>query len=71
MEYDVIIMPVVKSFNYQLQRNLLYTAVTRAKAKVILVGHRDALARAVYNSREDSRNTLFGRRLELAFVEDM
>jgi exodeoxyribonuclease V alpha subunit len=62
-EYDVIVMPIVNSFSHQLQRNLLYTAVTRARKKVILVGTRSALVRAVSNERESSRNTLLKQRL--------
>jgi intein/homing endonuclease len=64
LEYDVIVMPLVDSFRRQLQRNLLYTAVTRAKKKVILVGTPTALAAAVVNNREDLRNTLFRERLQ-------
>lgn len=64
-EYDVILMPVVNSFAQQLQRNLLYTAVTRARKKVLLVGTRSALVRAVANDRESARNTLFRDRLLL------
>jgi len=63
LEYDVIVMPLVDSFRHQLQRNLLYTAVTRAKQKVILVGTHSALTKAVANDREDLRNTLFKDRL--------
>jgi len=63
LEYDNIVMPIVDSFKHQLQRNLLYTAVTRARKKVILVGTSSALAKAVANDREDLRNTLFVDRL--------
>ena len=63
LEYDNIVMPVVDSFKHQLQRNLLYTAVTRARKKVILVGTQSALSKAVANDREDLRNTLFVDRL--------
>jgi exodeoxyribonuclease V alpha subunit len=63
LEYDVIVMPLIDSFRHQLQRNLLYTAVTRAKKKVFLVGTQTALATAVANDREDLRNTLFRDRL--------
>ena len=66
-ESDTIIMPLVKSFQHQLQRNLLYTAITRARTRVILVGHHEALVRAVHNNRPDIRNTLFLERLEAAF----
>lgn len=70
-EYDTIVMPLVRSFQHQLQRNLLYTAITRAKKKVILVGHADALAKAVFNSRVDARNTLFLDRLRSCFPNPM
>lgn len=63
LEYDVIIMPIVDGFRHQLQRNLLYTAVTRAKQKVYLMGTRSALARAVDNAKEDHRDTLLVERL--------
>lgn len=62
-EADVIVMPLITGFSLQLQRNLLYTAITRAKSRVILVGHYDALARAIENNRPDERNTLFLDRL--------
>lgn len=63
LEYDCIVMPLVRGFHHQLQRNLLYTAITRARKQVILVGHRDALVKAVHNSKEDARATLFLDRL--------
>jgi ATP-dependent exoDNAse (exonuclease V) alpha subunit len=64
LEYDVIVMPLVDGFRHQLQRNLLYTAVTRAKQKVFLVGTYSALASAVTNDKEDMRNTLLKERLQ-------
>ena len=63
-DFDCIVMPLVDSFKHQLQRNLLYTAVTRAKQRVFLVGSRSALTTAVLNDKEDQRNTLFRPRLE-------
>ena len=63
LEYDVIVLPIVDSFRHQLQRNLLYTAVTRAKQGVVLVGTPSALTTAVLNDREDQRNTLLRERL--------
>ena len=62
-EADVILMPLVTGFSLQLQRNLLYTAITRARQRVILVGQREALVRAIENNRPDERNTLFLDRL--------
>jgi exodeoxyribonuclease V alpha subunit len=63
LEYDCIIMPVVNSFSHQLQRNLFYTAITRARKKVVLIGTRSAVVRAIANERESARNTLLKQRL--------
>jgi exodeoxyribonuclease V alpha subunit len=62
-EYDIILMPLVTGFGGQLQRNLFYTAITRARQRVLLVGHREALVKSVLNDRMDVRNTLFVDRL--------
>lgn len=66
-ESDVVILPLVKAFGYQLQRNLFYTAITRAKKRVLLVGHHEAIGMAVRNNRPDARNTLFLDRLHAVF----
>jgi exodeoxyribonuclease V alpha subunit len=63
-EYDVILMPWCNSFRNQLQRNLIYTAITRARKKVILIGHTRALEKAIDNNKVDARNTLFPARLD-------
>lgn len=62
-EYDVIVVPVLSSFGRQLQRNLLYTAITRAKKRVVLVGKVDAVHKAIRNNRANKRNTLLSHRL--------
>jgi exodeoxyribonuclease V alpha subunit len=49
-EYPCIVLPVVTQHYMMLQRNLLYTAVTRAKKLVVLVGTRKAIAIAVNNN---------------------
>lgn len=67
-EYDHIVMPILKSFGRQLQRNLIYTAITRAKKRVILVGESSALTRAVLNDVQDNRNSLLAERLRRADV---
>ncbi len=63
LEYDRVVMPLVRGFYHQLQRNLLYTAITRAKKQVVLIGHHEALVTAVGNAKEDERATLFLDRL--------
>lgn len=62
-EYHTVIMTLVNSHCIMLQRNLLYTAVTRAKGKVILVGTKAALRTAVQNVRTSRRFTLLAQRL--------
>jgi len=62
-EYPVIIMPMVKAHYVMLQRNLLYTAVTRAKNFVVLIGDESAYKYAVKNDRTKKRYTLLRERL--------
>ena len=62
-EYPVVILPLVPGHHVMLQRNLLYTAVTRAKKLVILLGSRAALNTAVTNDRTKKRYTLLAERL--------
>ena len=64
-EADVIIIPIVKAHTIMLYRNLLYTAVTRAKKKVILVGHKPILFMAVHRADISKRNTMLGERIRL------
>ena len=64
MEYDYIVMPMLPEFSRQLYRNLLYTAVTRARRKVILVGDKKALRRAVINDQAIQRNTTLAHRIQ-------
>lgn len=66
-EYPVIIMPVTTQHYLMLQRNLLYTAVTRAKKMAVLIGTRKAIAIAVANNRIEERNSLLKERLKAAF----
>lgn len=56
-EYPVVVMPVATQHHIMLQRNLLYTAITRAKQLVVLVGTRRALAIAVNNNKVAGRNS--------------
>jgi exodeoxyribonuclease V alpha subunit len=56
-EYPCVVMPIHTQHYLMLQRNLLYTAVTRARRLVVLVGTRRAVAIAVRNARTQQRNT--------------
>lgn len=62
-EYPVVVMPLTDNHYVMLQRNLLYTAVTRAKERVILVGTKAALNTALSNDRTKRRYTLLAERL--------
>jgi exodeoxyribonuclease V alpha subunit len=63
-EYPCVVMPVMTQHYMMLQRNLLYTAVTRAKKVVILVGTRRAIAIAVKNNKTTQRHTALDWRLQ-------
>ncbi len=54
-EYPVVVMPLMTQHYMMLQRNLLYTAVTRAKKMVVLVGSRRAVHMAVQNNKVAER----------------
>lgn len=62
-EYKVIIIPLSTSHYIMLQRNLLYTAITRAKQKVIIIGSKKALMTAIQSNRTQKRYTLLAERL--------
>ena len=66
-EYPVVILPLVRSHTIMMQRNLLYTAVTRAKREVILLGSKAALNTAVGDNRTSKRYTLLAERLYYGF----
>ena len=65
-EYPAVVMPVVNGHGFMLTRRLLLTACSRGKRMVALVGHVDALARAVANTRRDDRFTRLRELLEAA-----
>ncbi len=56
-EYPAVVIPLHTSHYLMLHRSILYTAVTRGKRLVVLVGSRKALAMAIRNVRLDKRNT--------------
>jgi len=68
-EYPVVVLPVHTQHYIMLQRNLLYTAVTRARRVCVLVGSRRALAIAVRNDRVTERHTALAERLRRAAEE--
>ena len=63
-EYPIVVMPVMMTHFMMLQRNLLYTGVTRAKKILVLVGQKKAIGYCVRNVTVDKRNTLLAERLK-------
>jgi len=62
-EFKTVIIPILKEQYIMLRRNLIYTAVTRAKKKIILVGERKALFMAISKNDIGKRNTNLGMRI--------
>lgn len=62
-EVPTAIIPLLKEHYIMLRRNLLYTAISRAKEKVILIGQRQAVYMAIHRSDVDKRNTVFADRI--------
>lgn len=62
-EYPCVVLPLVSQHYQMLQRNLLYTAITRAKRLCVVVGDPRALRRAVANDALAARNTALAERL--------
>lgn len=62
-EYPIVVMPVLMKHFVMLQRNLIYTGITRAKKILVMVGTKKALSYAVRNVTVTKRNTLLKERL--------
>jgi exodeoxyribonuclease V alpha subunit len=62
-EYPAVVVPMVTQHYMLLQRNLLYTAITRARQMVVLVGSKKAIAIAVKNDKVSQRYTALALRL--------
>ena len=62
-EYKIVVAPFAMQHYMMLQRNLLYTCMTRAKKVLVLVGTKKAIGIAVSNNSIRQRNTLLAKRL--------
>ena len=62
-EYPIVVMPIMMNHFVMLQRNIIYTGITRAKKVLVIVGTKKALAYAVKNVTVTKRNTLLKERL--------
>lgn len=73
-EYPIVVMPFTMSHFVMLQRNLLYTGVTRAKKILVLVGEKKAVFYAIKNETTTGRNTGLRQRLAMGkkqLIEEM
>lgn len=62
-EYPIVVMPVLMNHYVMLQRNLIYTGITRAKKALVIVGTKKALSYAVRQVTVTKRNTMLRERL--------
>ena len=69
-EFRAVIMPLTTQHYMMLQRNLLYTAITRARELVVLVGTKQALGMAVNSNRVAERHTTLAPRIRAGLVEE-
>ena len=60
-QFKMVLMPVVRQFSRMLQRNLVYTAITRAADKLVLLGEAQAMALAVHSVGTNRQTTLLNR----------
>ena len=68
-EFDCVILPLLDTPSKLLYRNLLYTAVTRAKKLIIVVGSSEVVYSMVENNRKSLRYTTLNKRLKDAFAQ--
>lgn len=66
-EYETVIMPLLKAHTIMMYRNLLYTGITRAKKRVVLIGQKQVLFMAIHRNEIGKRNTLLGMRIQMYF----
>ncbi|MFV0380421.1 MAG: ATP-dependent RecD-like DNA helicase [Anaerorhabdus sp.] len=62
-EYPIVIIPIVNSFSIMLQRKLLYTAITRAKKSLVLLGESSAIQRCIEKIESHKRKTTLKDRI--------
>ena len=56
-EFSIVIVPILNNYAGMLYKKLIYTAVTRARQKLILLGEKEALLKAVQTDRDENRKT--------------
>ena len=67
-EFDVVIMPIAQAAPMLLTRNLLYTAMTRAKKMLIIIGNKNVIDFMINNTDSKKRNTGLEYKLRLSLI---
>ena len=68
-EFPCVIIPITTSQYMMLERNLIYTAMTRSKKLLILVGQKKALRIAIQKNTQQERTSFFIHHIEAAFQD--
>lgn len=63
-EYDNVIIPILPSYNIMLRKKIIYTAITRTKKKLIILGEYNAINQAIH-SKDDVRQTSLSERFQI------
>lgn len=69
-EYPIVILPIVKEYHFMLNQRLLYTAITRAKCGLVLLGDQQLFQQALKQKERVKRYTSLTEQLQIYFKED-
>ena len=63
-EFKIVVIPILNEYRRMLYKKLIYTGVTRAKEKLLLLGEVDAFEKSVFNDLEDNRKTNLAKKIK-------
>ena len=70
-EFDIVIIPILNSYYGMLYKKLIYTGITRARKRLILIGEESALKKAITNNNDDSKRTRLKKFLYSCIKNDL
>ena len=70
-EFDIVIIPILNSYYGMLYKKLIYTGITRARKRLILIGEESALKKAISNNKDDSKRTSLKKFLYSCIKNDL
>ena len=62
-EFKIVVIPIVPSYKIMLYKKIIYTAITRAKSSLILVGDKNSFIYAIKNNLSNERKTILKEKL--------